>query len=146
MVISVNAVLTHWQALGAAVCQSPEKEIECYHITLANRSGIRLSMPLTTVDGAVSRWRNDMQGLTDRRPCWHRRQKRHVDDCSTAILSTATSVALIYRQAVEDSIPAFAAGAGRHRRALFSAPFAGTRAWNYQQMNENCGVFWMDPL
>ncbi|EPF2245208.1 type 1 glutamine amidotransferase [Citrobacter werkmanii] len=134
------------EALGAKVCQSPEKEIGHYPITLTE-SGQQ--HPLFSHFGSpliVGHWHNDMPGLTDQAIIL-----ATSEGCPRQIVQYGNFVygfqchMEFTAEAVEGLIQHSEQELAEAEGKRFIRPVEEMRAWDYQQMNEKLWQF-LDKL
>lgn len=134
------------EALGAAVCQSPEKEIGHYPITLTE-AGLRHPLiahfgpPLT-----VGHWHNDMPGLTDQATVLAESEgcPRQIVQYGNFVYGFQCHMEFTV-EAVEGLIQHSQQELADTQGKRFIRSVAEMRAWDYQQMNEKLWRF-LDEL
>lgn len=134
------------EALGAKVCQSPEKEIGHYPIVLTEAGQ---QHPLFNHFGSpliVGHWHNDMPGLTDRAIILATSEgcPRQIVQYGNFVYGFQCHMEFTV-EAVEGLIQHSQQELADAQGKRFIRSVAEMRAWNYQQMNEKLWRF-LDEL
>lgn len=130
------------EALGAKVCQSPEKEIGHYPITLTEAGKAHPLIAHLGSPMVVGHWHNDMPGLTEQATVL-----ATSEGCPRQIVQYGNFVygfqchMEFTAEAVEGLIQHSEQELSEAKGKPFIRSVTEMRAWNYQQMNEKLWQF-----